>query len=49
MGMENGYPIADKINRVKEFYDLGVRYITLCHSKNNQICTSLPIWNRKRA
>ncbi|NWJ51838.1 MAG: membrane dipeptidase [Bacteroidetes bacterium] len=40
MGVENGYPIGSDITRVKEFYDLGARYITLCHTKNNQICDS---------
>jgi len=39
-GMENGFPIAKDISRVKEFYDKGVRYITLCHSKNNDISDS---------
>ncbi|MCW3786502.1 dipeptidase [Plebeiibacterium sediminum] len=40
LGMENGFPIAKDINRVKEFYDKGVRYLTLCHSSNNDICDS---------
>lgn len=40
IGIENGYPIGKDINSVKEFYDLGARYITLCHIKNNDICDS---------
>ncbi len=40
IGMENGFPIGPDIKRVKEFYDRGVRYITLCHSLNNDICDS---------
>ncbi|HOO99564.1 MAG TPA: dipeptidase [Bacteroidales bacterium] len=40
IGIENGYPLANDITRIKEFYDLGARYITLCHSKNNDICDS---------
>jgi membrane dipeptidase len=40
IGMENGYPIGKDLSLVKEFYGLGVRYITLCHSKNNDICDS---------
>lgn len=40
MGMENGFPIGTNINRVKEFYDRGVRYITLAHSRNNDISDS---------
>lgn len=40
LGMENGAPIEDDINNVKYFYDRGIRYITLTHSKDNQICDS---------
>ncbi len=40
IGMENGFPLGEDIRRVKEFYDRGVRYITLCHSSNNAICDS---------
>jgi membrane dipeptidase len=40
LGMENGFPLGKDISRVKEFYDRGVRYITLCHSSNNDICDS---------
>jgi len=40
IGMENGFPLGTDIRRVKEFYDRGVRYITLSHSRNNDICDS---------
>lgn len=40
MGMENGAPIEDDINNVKYFAERGIRYITLTHSKDNQICDS---------
>ncbi len=40
MGMENGAPIEDDINNVKYFFERGIRYITLTHSKDNQICDS---------
>jgi len=40
MGMENGAPIEDDINNLKYFYERGIRYITLCHSRWNQICDS---------
>ncbi len=40
MGMENGYPLGLDINNVKMFYDLGVRYITLSHTRNTEICDS---------
>lgn len=40
MGIENGYAIGTDIKNIKEYYDLGARYITLCHSSNNDICDS---------
>ena len=40
IGVENGYPIGTDLSNVKHFYDRGARYITLCHTKNNDICTS---------
>jgi len=40
IGVENGYPIGNDLANVKLFYDLGARYITLCHTKNNDICSS---------
>ena len=40
IGMENGYPIGKDLSLVKEYYDRGIRYITLCHSSDNDICDS---------
>jgi membrane dipeptidase len=40
LGMENGFPLAKDATRVSEFYKKGVRYITLCHTSNNDICDS---------
>ena len=40
IGMENGYPIGTDLSSVRAYYDLGVRYITLCHNGHNQICDS---------
>ena len=40
LGLENGSPIGNDLEMVRWFYDAGVRYITLCHSGNNQICDS---------
>lgn len=49
MGMENGAPIGNDIKNVKYFYDRGIRYITLTHGKDNQICDSsydtIHTWN----
>ncbi len=40
IGMENGYPLGRDLSLVGTFYDRGVRYITLCHSSDNDICDS---------
>jgi len=40
IGMENGYPIGHDISRIRKYYELGARYITLSHTKNNDICDS---------
>lgn len=40
LGMENGAPIENDLANVKHFYDRGIRYITLTHGKDNQICDS---------
>lgn len=40
IGVENGYPIGTDIKRVKEFYDLGARYMSLSHNGHSQLCDS---------
>ena len=40
IGIENGYPVGTDINRVKEFYDLGGRYMSLSHNGHSQLCDS---------
>jgi len=40
MGMENGAPIDGDLANVQYFFDRGIRYITLTHSKDNHICDS---------
>jgi len=40
IGMENGYPIGLDTAMIRYFYQRGARYITLCHTLNNDICTS---------
>ena len=40
LGMENGGPIAGDFKNLKHFYDRGIRYITLTHSKSNHISDS---------
>jgi membrane dipeptidase len=40
IGLENGYALANDITMVKKYYDMGIRYITLCHTSNNDVCDS---------
>lgn len=40
IGIENGFPIGNDLSEVERFYNKGARYITLCHSYNNDICDS---------
>lgn len=40
IGMENGYPVGRDLNQLQAYYRQGVRYLTLCHSSNNEICDS---------
>ena len=40
IGIENGYAIGKDLSLVRTYYDRGARYITLCHTKNNDICDS---------
>ena len=40
LGMENGAPIESDLSRVQFFYDRGIRYITLTHSKTNHTSDS---------
>ena len=43
LGLENGSPLGDgdeALDMLRSLYDEGVRYMTLCHSRDNQICDS---------
>lgn len=40
IGIENGYAIGNNLSYIEEYYKLGARYITLSHSRNNDICDS---------
>ncbi len=40
IGIENGYGIGKDIKNIRKFKDMGVNYITLCHSYDNDICHS---------
>lgn len=49
IGMENGGPLEGSLRLLRDYYRLGVRYITLTHSGNNDICDTSnpgkPRWN----
>jgi membrane dipeptidase len=40
IGVENGYPIGTDINRVKEFWQRGGRYMSLAHNGHSQLSDS---------
>lgn len=40
IGMENGYPIGLDLSLVASYYKRGVRYLTLVHSSDNDLCDS---------
>jgi membrane dipeptidase len=40
IGLENSYPLGDDISLIDKYYDLGARYITLSHTRNNDVCDS---------
>ena len=40
LGMENGSPICGSLNLLRDYYRRGVRYMTLTHAGNNDICDS---------
>lgn len=40
IGIENGSPIQKDLSLLRLFYDMGIRYITLTHAGNNEICDS---------
>ncbi len=40
LGMENGLPIQKDLGLLRLFYRMGIRYMTLTHAGNNDICDS---------
>jgi len=40
IGMENGYPIGTDPALLDTYYEKGIRYVTLVHTRNNDICDS---------
>jgi membrane dipeptidase len=40
LGLENGYPIGNDLRLLDTYYDRGIRYVTIVHTDNNDICDS---------
>ncbi len=40
IGIENGYPVGKDLALIQTYYDKGARYITIVHTRNNDICDS---------
>ena len=40
LALENGAPISGKLENLYYFFEKGIRYLTLAHSRNNHICDS---------
>lgn len=40
IGMENGYPLGNDLDLLNAYYEKGIRYVTLVHTANNDICDS---------
>ncbi len=40
IGIENGFTLGRDLSLIEKYYNLGARYITLCHTENNDICDS---------
>jgi len=40
IGMENGYPLGQDPSLLDSYYEKGIRYVTLVHTRNNDICDS---------
>lgn len=44
LGMENGYPLGLDLDLLDDYYRRGIRYLTLCHASDNDICASCTTW-----
>jgi len=40
LGLENGYPLGLDLGLLEAFYGRGIRYVTLCHTSDNDLCDS---------
>ena len=47
IGMENGAPVGKSLSLLRLFHRMGVRYVTLTHSRDNEICDSCASVNKR--
>lgn len=40
LGMENGHPLGLELGLLDVFHQRGIRYLTLCHAADNELCAS---------
>ncbi|MDT0641761.1 dipeptidase [Zunongwangia sp. F363] len=40
IGVENGYPMGEDMDKLQQFYDLGARYMSLAHNGHSQLSDS---------
>jgi len=40
LGMENGYPLGRDLGLLDAYHRRGIRYLTLCHAADNELCAS---------
>ena len=45
LGMENGYPLGLDLARLDFYYQRGIRYLTLCHASDNDLCAACTYWS----
>jgi membrane dipeptidase len=44
LGMENGYPLGQDPLLLQHYYERGIRYLTLCHATDNDLCAACTTW-----
>lgn len=44
LGLENGYPLGKDLSRLEAFHRRGIRYVTLCHATDNDLCAACTAW-----
>ena len=46
LGMENGYPLGLELDLLEVYYRRGIRYLTLCHASDNDLCAACTYWSQ---